>query len=111
MTTEGIARYTLTIKGDHRSPNCISHRIAGECGFNEELGSEITVTLVLLQEKRECSLLVQDIDHDMSLSESIMLKFKSYKPDYQRSDYFREESSMEDSCENPALSNQLSLVH
>lgn len=99
MTSEGIPRFTLTSKGHHGSPNYISPRIAGECGFKEELGSEITATLVLLQEKRECSLYVQDIDHDMSLSESIMLKFESYKPEYQRSDYFREESSMEDSCE------------
>ncbi|KAH9904469.1 hypothetical protein F4778DRAFT_732579 [Xylariomycetidae sp. FL2044] len=93
LTREGRPRYTMTGKILNGSQNFVSPRVAEECGYSRELGTRVNAVVMLLQEEQQCSLIVKAIDHDMFLTKECMLRFDSYRPDYDTSQYFHEEST------------------
>ncbi|KAK8011572.1 hypothetical protein PG990_010537 [Apiospora arundinis] len=70
--------------------NYISTKIAGQCGFSNKIGTRIDIKLELCRDQLDCSVYVKDIEQDLLLTEALLVRFFSYKPEYQLDDYFME---------------------
>ncbi|KAK8000764.1 hypothetical protein PG990_013364 [Apiospora arundinis] len=83
-------RFVIARKTTTDTQNYISTKIAGQCGFPREPGTRIDIKLELLREQLDCSVHVKDIEQDMLLTEALVVRFSSYKAEYQLDDYFHE---------------------
>lgn len=99
MTLDQRWRPIIARKSTTSTQNYISTKTAGQCGFDNAPGTSINLKLQLVREQQDCSVYVRDIvEQDMLLTEALVMKFSSYRPDYQLDDYFEE--AMVTTCES-----------
>ncbi|KAK8043319.1 hypothetical protein PG993_005749 [Apiospora rasikravindrae] len=103
---EERSRYLLTHKTARGTRNYISTKVARQCGFANEPGTRLEIALELLDEQHGCVVFVEDIEYDMHLTETTVLMFGTYKPDYHTEDYFHE--STDHSSSTAAAARQTS---
>ncbi|KAK8074446.1 hypothetical protein PG997_009109 [Apiospora hydei] len=90
MTTDRRWRFVIARKTTSGTQNYMSTKIAGQCGFSREPGASIDIKLELLREQLDCSVHVREMEQDMLLTEALVVRFSSYRADYQLDDYFHE---------------------
>lgn len=90
MTKDERWRYVTARKTTSGNENYMSTKIAEQCGFSKEPGTLLQIKLELLREQLNCSMQVREVEEDMLLTEALVMKFSSYRPDYQLDDYLRE---------------------
>ncbi|KAI3327647.1 hypothetical protein HD806DRAFT_329275 [Xylariaceae sp. AK1471] len=110
-TAQGRPRPAIAVKTPPRTQSFINERVVRECGFTAGPDSTIKVTLTLKGISLECSLDVRAMEVDMLLSETLLLDFRSYNPDYVESDYNQYPNEpTEDSTSHTTTARPTSLI-